>query len=54
MSLEIDGVWAADVWASTAWADGVWHEGESVQITVAGLEYTMPDNKLEYTIDRGD
>jgi len=36
MSLEVDGVWKANLWSPTVWADGVWREGAFVPTTVEG------------------
>jgi hypothetical protein len=48
MSLEIDGVWKADVWAPTIWADGVWFE-KTIVTTKGGMSLT---EKEYYKLER--
>ena len=54
MSLEVDGVWKANVWAPTVWVLGVWAEGgvvvEEEEEIPGSLRKSTPPRDLSHIV----
>lgn len=54
MSLQVDGVWKADVWNPGAWFGGVWHEGPRGRARGRRRRYGARHEEIVARVNRAD